>query len=557
MSLLHYLRNQVSYWLAYCIASRFRVPRDLVRWACRNYASRPALITESGVWTFAQLHGRSLRLAQAMRAAGLGPGKVLLYQVEDGNAQLEIRFAAYECGAIAAFLPMFASSTQVHEMLSATHPCLVIASPQSDLAKVCANQIDRPVPLILVGLQYEDWLNACPAQCVDVPILEGSVSAIGTTSGTTGVPKLIAQSHGAQTMSLRMLIRNIDLTSPAVTGGACMSAIPLGGAGSGLVLPALLSGTALVVPPSNATSVLVHYIERYQVVRLFLTPSQLIDLLDLPAEELARLRSLRQIVYGTESMPVPKLWEALRHFGPILQQGYGSAEVLPPVAMLSPSDHRKAMESGNPELLRSSGKVARGVQVEIVDGSGHRLPAGEVGFIRVHSATRFVGYWSPAGIQDPLKNKPLLMGDIGYLSADGYLYLQGRQADAIRLRQGDHEVQVFPRTVEDVLHEHPAVKEVALVAVEIQGQQHLYLAVVLRQRYRHLQPGPDVPSERELLEFLHSRLSPEARPQAVVFMDQLPRSPLCKMVRRSVRDHLVQQLAVGVDTSLPPVPAPH
>lgn len=543
MSVLHYLRNQVTYWVAYFIASRFRVPRDVVRWASRHYASRPALITESGVWTFAQLHGRSLRLAQAMRAAGLGPGKVLLYQVEDGNEQLEIRFAAYECGAIAAFLPVFASTMQVHELLRAVHPCLVIASPGGDLALACADQTDRLVPMIFVGPQYEEWLNACPERCVDVPILEDSVSAIGATSGTTGAPKLMAQSHGAQAMSLRMLIRNIDLASPTVTGGACMSAIPLGGAGSGLVLPALLSGTALVVAPSSATSTLVNYIERYRVVRLFLTPSQLIDLLDLPPDDLARLRSLRQIIYGTESMPVPKLWEALQHFGPILQQGYGSAEVLPPVTMLSASDHRKALESSNPELLCSSGKVARSVQLEIVDCSGHRLPAGEVGFIRVNSPTRFIGYWSPAGIHDPQKNEPLLMGDIGYLSADGYLYVLGRQADVIRVRRGDSEVQVFPRKVEDALHQHPAVKEVALVAIEVQGQQRLYLAVVLRQKYQRLRPGPDVPSERELLEFLHSQVAPEALPQGVVFMDQLPRSPLCKMVRRSVRDHIVQRLA--------------
>ena len=543
MSVLHYLRNQATYWAAYFIASRFRVPRDVVRWACRNYASRPALITESGVWTFAQLHGRSLRLAQAMCTAGLGPGKVLLYQVADGNEQLEIRFAAYECGAIAAFLPVFASVTQVHELLTAVQPCLVIAAPGSKLALACADQTNPMVPLILVGPQYENWLNACPARYVDMPIHADSVSAIGATSGTTGVPKLMAQSHGSQAMSLRMLIRNIELASPTVTGGACMSAIPLSGAGSGLVLPALLSGTALVVAPSQATSTLVNYIERYEVVRLFLTPSQLIDLLDLPPDDLARLRSLRQIIYGTESMPVPKLWEALQHFGPILQQGYGSAEVLPPVTMLSASDHRKALESSNPELLRSSGKVACGVQVEIVDRSGQRLPTGEVGSIRVDSPTRFAGYWSPAGILDPQKNQPLLMGDVGYLSADGYLYVLGRLADVIRVRDGDTEVQVFPRKVEDVLHQHPAVKEVALVSVETLGQQHLYLAVVLRQQYQRLQPGPDVPCERELLEFLRSQVPPQALPQGVLFMDQLPRSPLCKMVRRSVRDHVVQRLA--------------
>lgn len=541
--MLHYLRTQATYWVAYFIASRFRVPREVVRWACRRYSTRPALITENGVWTFAQLQGRSLRLAQAMRAAGLGPGKVLLYQVEDGNEQLEIRLAGYECGAIAAFLPVFASTKQVHELLVAVHPCLVIASPGSDLALACADQTDPMVPMVLVGPQYEKWLSACPARYVDEPIRADSVSAIGATSGTTGTPKIMAQSHGAQAMSLRMLIRNVDLASPTVTGGTCMSAIPLGGAGGGLVMPALLSGTALVIAPNNATATLVHHVERYRVVRLFMTPSQLVDLLDLPPEEFARLRSLRQIIYGTEGMPAPKLSEALQRFGPILQQGYGSAEVLPPVAMLSASDHRQALEHGKADLLRSSGKVARGVQVEIVDHAGRALPAGEVGHIRVNSPTRFNGYWSPAGIHDPRRNEPLWMGDIGYLSADGYLYVLGRQADVIRVPVGDSAVQVFPRQVEDALHLHPAVKEVALVAVEVGARQGLYLAVVLRQQYRRLPPGPDVPSERDLVAFLCSRVAPEALPQGVFFMDQLPRSPLCKMLRRGVQEQLAQKLA--------------
>ena len=123
------------------------------------------------------------------------------------------------------------------------------------------------------------------------------------------------------------------------------------------------------------------------------------------------------------------------------------------------------------------------------------------------------------------------MGDAGYLSADGYLYVLGRQVDVIRVRRGDTEVQVFPRTVEEAVHQHPAVKEVALVAIEFRGQQNLYLAAVLRQKYRRLQPGLDAPTERELLEFLHALVPPEALPQAVVFMDRLSRSPLCKMLR--------------------------
>ncbi|MET0091832.1 MAG: AMP-binding protein [Candidatus Thiodiazotropha sp.] len=168
-----------------------------------------------------------------------------------------------------------------------------------------------------------------------------TVAALGFTSGTTGQPKALAISHGAYLTSLRQVVANIDLSQTrgwrSRTQDRFLVGIPLTGAGSGILLPALLSGACLTIPERYDADTLLDLLINQRINRLFTTPSLLIDLLDHPA--LRPLPDLQQLLYGTELMPAAKLEEAIARFGPILQQGYGSAEVLPPVTLLTPKQH--------------------------------------------------------------------------------------------------------------------------------------------------------------------------------------------------------------------------
>lgn len=526
-------RHQLARWLV----GRFEVPRDAVRWACRRYAPRTALVTARGRWTFRQLHERSLRLAQALLAQGAGAGAVVLCQVGDDHEWLEIRLACFECGAVFVCLPDFADPATALAVLAAVAPTVVITSPGMPLA---AAALAPGVRRVMTGRDYENWLVSQPTTLAVVSVAPQQVAALGLTSGTTGDPKLMATTHGAQVRSLQMLMGNLDLSGPGMVSGPCLPAIPLCGAGSGMVFPALLSGSALVIPPSRAPGVLVDWIEAQGVTRLFLTPSQLIDLMELPLTQLRRLGKLRQIIYGTESMPQPKLLEAMERLGPILQQGYGSAEVLPPVSLFSAAEHARARQTGALHLLASSGRVVPDVQLECRSEDGLPVAAGAVGALWVRSPTRFAGYWGREGLIPAGQGAWLAMGDMGRVDAQGYLYVMGRQADVIHVqRQGVGDVQVYPREVEDAAHGHPGVREAALVQVARGGLPgEVWLVVSLREAVRANAALADQDWALALRQHLAQRVPSHALPDRIWVLDALPRSPLGKVLRRQVRETL-------------------
>jgi acyl-CoA synthetase (AMP-forming)/AMP-acid ligase II len=163
-----------------------------------------------------------------------------------------------------------------------------------------------------------------------------------------------------------------------------------------------------------------------------MTPSQLIDLLDW--SELARydISSLKNLIYGTAPMPAAKLEEAIVRLGPIFQQGYGMAEILPPVSLLQMEHHVHNGEPAARNILSSAGRVVNGVKVQVVDDQSQPAKAGEIGEILIQSPTAFSGYWQ----QKDLTNKVLNNGwyhssDYGFFDQYGLLYILDRKSDLI------------------------------------------------------------------------------------------------------------------------------
>jgi fatty-acyl-CoA synthase len=225
-------------------------------------------------------------------------------------------------------------------------------------------------------------------------------------------------------------------------------------------------------------------------------------------------------------MPTPKLIEALRRFGPILQQGYGSAEVLPPVTMLQPRQHMHGGEPAPRETLLSCGQVVPQVQIRVVDEDGRDVPAGEPGELLVKSPTVFGGYWKRPDLSaQSLVDGWLRIGDVGTLSSDGWLTVLGRKPDLLQ-RNGR---VIYPRLVEEAVHEHPAVKE----ATYVQRPNGTVMAFSLRQEHRGRHPQRYWASE--LARQLQDRVPDWQKPDSYALFDELPRSRLGKVLRREVR----------------------
>jgi len=166
-----------------------------------------------------------------------------------------------------------------------------------------------------------------------------------------------------------------------------------------------------------------------------------------------------------------------------------------------------------------------GCQVKIVDADDHEVPAGTVGEICGRGPQTMRGYWNlPDATADALRGGWVHTGDAGYLDDDGYLYIKDRVKDMI-LSGGEN---VYPREVEDVLLGHPGVADVAVIGVPSEQWGETVKAIVARR------PGTTA-TEDELIEFCRGRLAGFKRPRSVDFVDEIPRNPSGKILKRVLR----------------------
>lgn len=520
------------------LVARLRTSRDISRMAFRRYGPRTALIDRRGALTYRELESRVLRLQAVMQALGVGKGDIVFTWLPETGEQYETRLATYENGAIFAAFHRHLPAAMALQMIQRLRPALFIHDPALSAPLLPQLATTTPgVKLLAIGAEYEAALAYQAPSPSHVPIGEVDVVSLHMTSGTTGLPKVIGYTHHKYLESMRLIVRAIDFRRPQGGPDINMLGLPLTGPGTGMVLPTLLSGGTLVMPEDFGARSLAGLITRHRVTRAFMSPSAIIDLLDEPDLDRADLSSLTQLLYGSEMMPGAKLAEAVRRFGPILQQGYGSFEALPPITWLLPHEHVDA--DGEPaalDVLASAGHPIPAVEVVVRDEHFAPLPAGAKGYITVRSPTTFDGYWiDPERARETLHDDWVVMGDIGYFDARGYLHVLGREADAVR----KGPLTIHPREVEEIAHRHPAVKEACLV------QHGARSALVITLRHAWCGRGDRAALAAELAEFMRPLLPVQLQPDTVHIVDQIPRSFLNKMLRREVRAMLDTDNAVA------------
>lgn len=511
---------------------RCPLPRDIIRRSFRLFGPRPALASSRGSLTFNELGDRVRRWCGLLAEWGVGPGRPVFLQLKDDWEFIEIDLALYMTGAVTTFFHELSPPEFIVGAAAVFKPALFLYEPTAGAAAAAAlTGADSPARCVPLDAALRARVDAAPVLDPQPDLKPEDFCGMGFTSGTSGTPKCLPVAQGASIKGLRLLIPYLKVTD--AKPGTFLSGIPLIGAGSGMIFPWLTTGGRLALPPRHDFDTLADAIEELQATRLFLTPSQLIDFLDAPPERLGFMRRVVQIIYGSAPMPAAKLEEAVRRFGPIFQQGYGMAEVLPPVTFLSMEEHARNGRPAPRSVLSSVGRVVRGVSVKIEDERGKLLPTGETGLVWVKSPTVFTGYWDRADLNARvLVDGYLRTGDYGFFDAEGYLHILDREQDVIERVGG----KLFPRVVEETAHDHPAVKEAALVLNK--KSDRLTLVVSLRRGHRE---SPRAALGRELLAFVTGRLPESQRPEEILLLDELPRSFLGKLLRRQVRELLEQR----------------
>jgi acyl-CoA synthetase (AMP-forming)/AMP-acid ligase II len=509
--------------------------REALREAFARYADRVALVTERTRWSFAELSERTRRLANLFDSLGVEPGG-FLGAVLSPRPEIfcELYLARAEHGApLFGLSPLLPPEAMAGALRSASPRVVVYdAAIMPRFPEFLRQTLPGARPLAARGPQgdWEGLLAGASTGSIGRRIDPAALTAVGYTSGTTGAPKGVTMTHRAVAECARRFTDTLGAVFSDDGPRGFLTGIPVFAAGSGTIIPALLAGMTNYIPDRFDASRALQSIREGGLEAGFVTPSMLIDLLDEDGLE-PSARSLELLIYGSANTPTPRIEEAVRRLGPILLQGYGMSELLPPVAILWPEEHGTRERPAGREVLSSTGEPCEGVKVRIEGPAGEALAPGEVGEIVIESATVTAGYWmDPAKTAESLQSGWWRSSDAGYLDGSGRLHVLDRMKDLIE-RGGR---TIYPRRLEEACGDYPAVKEAA--AVQMPGSDQVILAVSLRLRDRDRLDSGAI--RRELTGFLAQRLDPAERPDGIELMTELPRSLQGKVLKREVRDAL-------------------
>ena len=492
---------------------------DVVREHAASRGDSVAIEHDARTLTFAALDARSSRLAQALRAAGVRAGDRVAYLDRTAPEVIELLFAVSKLGAVIVPMNWRLVAPELAAVIRDSRARVLIAGPRH--ADVAAEIVDGRGQLVLVGDAYEAWLAAHPP--VDPGHRGGAHDVVVQmyTSGTTGVPKGVLTTH-------RNLAAAAETSPLWAFDGSTVSLTPLpmfhiGGIGWAFV--GLWNGAATILVRDFDPLAVLETLECRRVTNAVFVPTMLHMLTAVPGAAERDFSDLRSIAYGASPITTTVLKAALRTFRCPLFGIYGLTETTGAITQLDPLDHDP--DGPREHLLRSAGRPYPWVDLRIVDpDTGTRRGPREVGEVWLRAPNVAAGYFNrPAETSSALTDDGWLRtGDGGYVDEEGYLFLTDRIKDMI-VSGGEN---VYPIEVEEVLSQHPAVLEAAVIGLPHERWGEAVTAVIVRR------PGCSVDLE-ELLAFARARLAGYKLPRRVEFVEELPRTPTGKVLKRELR----------------------
>ena len=487
------------------------LPKDLIKYSIKKHHDKIAVIDGDRQATYGELYERAVRLSNILTSLGIGKGDklgVLLYNCQE---YFEIRIASYLTGIV--LVPII-WDMPVEDIIFILNDCEVkslIYHPEileDELEKVKQKTSVKnyiPVP-------YEGLMVNKPGIEPHVDIKFEDLASINFSSGSTGRPKGIMLTHGNWVSSFY----NYLLNSPRARTDnmVFMHLLPLSTAGGTSFLPMFMLGAKNILTKKIDPARAVELIEKYSVNAFFTSSSLFIDLLDHCKNE-KKKPDLFRIIVGTETLPKAKFVEAIEYFGPVIQRGYGMAEVLPPLTLLNSDDYMNN-DTVDERNISSVGKALLGVKLEAAKDTGKLV---------IKSSTVSKGYWNQDVINARMyKDGSFFSNDFGYCGKDGYWYVTGREEDIVK---DDGGKKYFVYQIEEILHENPAV---LLACVFKGGDGKITASVSLRRGQKNI-------DSESLREFCAARLVSEGLPVPDLFkiVQEIPVRATGKIDRKKIK----------------------
>ena len=472
--------------------------------ASARYPLAPAVIDDDGGVTYADLWMATDGIARHLRRRGVGARSTVGILARNGRGFVQSLVATAKLGADVVYLNTGFAGPQLADVV--THEGIDTILYDDVFADVVEGVGCR---VAVSGAELAEMARS--RSIVPFPPTRHVGRQVILTSGTTGRPKGAARGRVRGVDSLTALLETIPLRarSTVVIAAPLFHAWGLSHLGFGLAV----SSTAIVRSSFDPEATLAAIAE-HGADGLVVVPVMLQRILALGGETIARYdtSSLRYIASSGSALGASLATAALRRFGPVLYNVYGSTEVsLATVA--GPRDLQEAPST--------AGRVAGGSTVRILDAAGHEVPTGVVGRVFVGSDARFDGY-TDGGTKEQIDGL-LSSGDLGHFDAKGRLFIDGRDDDMI-VSGGEN---VFPAEVEELLAGHPDIVEAAVIGVPDDEFGQRLKAFVVRR------PGARV-TEASVKNLVRDHLARYKVPRTVTFVDALPRTTTGKLRRRDL-----------------------
>jgi acyl-CoA synthetase (AMP-forming)/AMP-acid ligase II len=488
-----------------------------------EYRDATAFALAGQSWSFGDLQERGTRLARVLRMLGVRRADRVGFLGKNSPAFFELTMACSLLDAVVVGLNWRLSTIERAVIINDAGLSLIVASTEQAALSSDTESVTDTVRVITTGAELDELVAAADGAPFAWESGSDSVLFQLYSSGTTGRPKGV-------------LITNANLRYSQLSGRLLygmnehtVNLVPsplfhIGGAG--YALTALSQGGKTVLVPDAKPATLLQAIQQHRVTHAFLVPTLVQDILRAPQLEETDLSSLQLVAYGGAPMGERLLLEAFDKLRCKFLGVYGMTETSGTVISLAAADHDPGGQRAH--LLRSIGKpLPWAAEAELRDPvSLQAVGVGNVGEIWVRSGQVTPGYWrqSEATAQALTPDGWLRTGDAAYQDANGYYFLQDRLKDMV-ITGGEN---VYPAEIENVMANHPAVIEVAVIGVPSERWGETIKALVVR--------SPHVTaSESDLIDFARARMAHYKCPTSVDFVDSLPRNASGKVLKHLLR----------------------